>query len=209
MSSKKSKVESLLTIFYRNPELGKVKMRLAATIGEAKAYSLYLLLCEHTIGITEKLSVPKALYYTDFIDRNDNWSNNKFQKYTQDGLDIGEKMANAFRLGFDNGYKSICIIGTDCLELTSSIINEAFRRLLTHDIVIGPATDGCYYLLGMNYLHRDIFTNKKWSTKKVFSDTLHTIKLLGLSYWELEPLNHIDEEKDLPFNFRADASPGN
>ena len=62
MPSKKSKPESLLTIFYKNPELGKVKTRLAASIGEAKAYSIHLLLCEHTIGITEKLSVPKAIY---------------------------------------------------------------------------------------------------------------------------------------------------
>jgi len=202
MPSKKSKPDSLLTIFYKNPELGKVKTRLAASIGEAKAYSIHLLLCEHTIGITEKLTVPKAIYYSDFIDRNDNWSNNKFQKYTQTGYDIGEKMTNAFRSGFNNGYKSICMIGTDCLDLTSSIINEAFRRLLTHDVVIGPAKD-CYYLLGMNYLHGDLFKDKKWSTSKVLADTLHTIKLLGLSYWELEPLNFIDEEKDLPINFRA------
>jgi rSAM/selenodomain-associated transferase 1 len=203
MPLKKSKPESLLTIFYKNPELGKVKTRLAAAIGEAKAYSIHLLLCEHTIGITEKLSIPKAIYYSDFIDRNDNWSNNKFQKYTQTGFDIGEKMANAFRLGFNNGYRSICIIGTDCLDLTTSIINEAFRRLLTHDVVIGPANGGCYYLLGMNYLHGDLFKDKKWTTAKVLPDTVHTIKLLGLSYWELEPLNHINDEKDLPINFRA------
>ena len=183
MPSKKSKPESLLTIFYKNPELGKVKTRLAASIGEAKAYSIHLLLCEHTIGITEKLSVPKAIYYSDFIDRNDNWSNNKFQKYTQTGYDIGEKMANAFRLGFNNGYR-VNLHDRHRLssDLTSSIINEAFRRLLTHDVVIGPAKDGCYYLLGMNYLHGDLFKNKKWSTAKVLADTLHTIKLLGLSY---------------------------
>lgn len=203
MPSKKSKPKSLLIIFYNNPELGKVKTRLAASIGDAKAYSIYLLLCEHTISITEKLTVPKALYYSDFIDRNDNWSNNTFQKYTQTGDDIGEKMANAFRLGFNNGYRSICIIGTDCLDLTSSIINEAFRKLLTHDVVIGPANYGCYYLMGMNFLHGELFTDKKWGTTEVLEDTFHTIKLLGLSYWELEPLNHIDDEKDLPINFRV------
>jgi uncharacterized protein len=203
MASKKSKTESLLNIFYRNPELGKVKTRLAASIGEAKAYSIHLLLCEHTIGITEKLSVPKAVYYSDFVDLNDNWPNNKFQKYTQTGYDIGEKIANAFQSGFNDGYKSICVIGTDCLDLTSGIINEAFRKLLTHDVVIGPANDDGYYLLGMNYFHGDLFKDKEWSTKKVLADTLRTIKLLGLSYWALEPLNHIDEEKDLPIRFRV------
>ena len=100
MPSKKSKPESLLTIFYKNPELGKVKPRLAAAIGEAKAYSIHLLLCEHTIGITEKLSVPKAIYYSDFIDRNDNWSNNKFQKYTQIGLRYWRENGKCFSVGF-------------------------------------------------------------------------------------------------------------
>jgi rSAM/selenodomain-associated transferase 1 len=203
MPSKRSKSESLLTIFYRNPELGKVKPRLAAEIGEAKAFSIHLLLCEHTIGITEKLAIPKAIYYSDYVDQNDNWANTKFQKHIQTGFDIGEKMANAFRLGFESGHKSICIIGTDCFDLTSGIINEAFRRLLTHDVVIGPANDDCYYLLGMNYFYPDLFKDKDWSTKRIFADTLHTIKLLGLSCWELEPLNYIFEEKDLPVHFRV------
>jgi rSAM/selenodomain-associated transferase 1 len=203
MPSEKFKDESLLIIFYRNPELGKVKTRLAATIGDAKAYSIYLLLAEHTISITEKLDVYKALYYSEFVDLQDNWPTGKFQKHLQSGKDLGEKMANAFQMGFRKGYKSICIIGTDCLELTSHIINEAFRKLLTHDVVLGPATDGGYYLLGMNALHTSLFKHKKWSTKTVLADTLHDIKLLGLNFWELETLNDVDEEKDLPLYFRS------
>lgn len=203
MPSKKIKDDSLLIIFYRNPELGKVKTRLAASIGDAKAFSIYLLLSEHTIRITERLSVAKAVYYSDYIDLNDSWSNDTYQKYLQAGNTLGEKMENAFQTGFIKGYKSICIIGTDCLDLTPALINEAFRRLLTHDVVLGPAVDGGYYLLGMNYLHTSLFKNKKWSTNTVLAETIHDIKLLGLSCWELETLTDIDEEKDLPAHFRS------
>jgi rSAM/selenodomain-associated transferase 1 len=202
MPFKKFKDESLLIIFYRNPELGKVKTRLAATIGDAKAFSIYLLLAEHTRSITEDLDISKALYYSEYIDQNDGWLNNKYKKHLQVGADLGERMANAFNDGFNNGYKSICIIGTDCFELRSSMITEAFRRLLTHDIVIGPAQDGGYYLLGMNHLHSTIFKNKVWSTNTVLTDTLHDIKLQGLSCWQLQPLRDVDEEKDLPAHFR-------
>lgn len=202
MAFKRFKEESLLIIFYRNPELGKVKTRLAATIGDAKAFSIYLLLSEHTRSITQKLGVSKALYYSNHIDQNDGWPNDKYRKYVQAGSDLGEKMEHAFCNGFAEGFKSICIIGTDCLELKSSIINEGFRRLLTHDVVIGPANDGGYYLLGMNYLHSTLFRNKTWSTERVLADTLHDINLQGLSCWQLQPLCDIDEEKDLPTDFR-------
>jgi uncharacterized protein len=203
MRIRKSGDESLLIIFYKNPELGKVKTRLAATIGDAKAYAIYLLLSEHTRSITEKLAMSKALYYSDFIDHNDSWHNEKYQKHLQKGNDLGERMINAFRDGFKNGYQSISIIGTDCLELTPHIVKEGFRKLHTHDIVIGPAHDGGYYLLGMNYLHPALFQNKSWSTASVLIETLHDIKLLGLTHWQLDTLNDIDEEKDLPPHFRA------
>lgn len=202
MPERKSKNESLLIIFYRNPELGKVKTRLAATIGDAKAYSTYLLLCEHTRSIVKKLPVHKALYYSNYIEIEDNWSKDVGQKFLQSGQDLGEKMESAFRSGFDYGYKSICIIGTDCLDLTPRIVKEAFRKLLTHDVVIGPAVDGGYYLLGMNHLQPILFKNKSWGSSNVLGETLRDLKLLGLSPWQLDPLNDIDREEDLPMNFR-------
>ena len=200
MSKRKSK--ALLIIFYRNPELGKVKTRLAATIGDAKAYSIYLLLSEHTRNIVEKLTLQKVLYYSDFIDTEDNWSTAVNEKLVQSGNDLGEKMETAFRTGFTSGYKSICIIGTDCLDLSTRIIKEAFRKLLTHDVVIGPAVDGGYYLLGMNYLHPIVFKNKNWGSNSVLTETLYDLQMSGLSFWQLETLNDIDREEDLPPNFR-------
>jgi rSAM/selenodomain-associated transferase 1 len=201
MSISKAKRESLLIIFYKNPELGKVKTRLASSIGDAKAFSIYLLLAEYTRRITEHLAVHKVVFYSDYIDVDDSWPHDVYQKRLQMGADLGERMENAFKSGFNEGYKSICIIGTDCLELTRNIIEEAFRRLLTHDIVIGPANDGGYYLLGMNYFYNKLFQNKRWSSNTVLADTLADTRMLGLTSWQLETLTDVDEEKDLPQHF--------
>ena len=201
MAARKIKRDSLLIIFYKNPEIGKVKTRLASSIGDAKAFSIYLLLAEHTRRITERLDVHKVVFYSDYIDADDSWANNTYQKKLQLGMDLGERMANAFDFGFREGYKSICIIGTDCFELTGSIVDEAFRKLLTHDVVIGPANDGGYYLLGMNYPCIKLFENKKWSSSSVLADTLTDTRMLGLTSWQLEKLTDVDEEKDLPQHF--------
>ena len=98
MPSKKP--ESLLTIFYKNPELGKVKTRLAASIGEAKAYSIHLLLCEHTIGITEKLSVPKAIYYSDFIDQKRQLVEQQVSKIYPNWVRYRREDGKCFSIGF-------------------------------------------------------------------------------------------------------------
>lgn len=201
MPISKVKRESLLIIFYRNPEMGKVKTRLASSIGDAKAFSIYLLLAEHTRRITEHLGVHKVVFYSDYIDVDDSWPHGVYQKRLQMGSELGERMEKAFKSGFSEGYKSICIIGTDCLELTRNIIEEAFRKLLTHDIVIGPANDGGYYLLGMNYFYNKLFRNKRWSSNTVLADTLADTRMLGLTSWQLETLTDVDEEKDLPQHF--------
>ncbi len=133
---------SLLIIFYRNPELGKVKTRLAKSVGDEKALAIYIKLSSYTRGITEDLTVTKVIYYSEFADTEDHWPNTSYQKRVQQGNNLGEKMHNAFSNAFSEGYKSVCIIGTDCLELTSPMVTNAFMQLTTHDAVIGPAVDG-------------------------------------------------------------------
>ncbi len=190
--------KSLLIIFYRNPEAGKVKTRLAATLGDSAALAIYLYIVAHTKSITKNLSCDKAIFYSHYIDTEDNWENAVYQKHLQSGVDLGERMLNAFRNGFQSGYRSICIVGTDCLELTDEIIEAAFEKLQSYDCVIGPARDGGYYLLGMSTLHADLFKNKLWSTSAVYSSTLDDFKTLSLKFFELPVLTDVDEEKDLP-----------
>jgi uncharacterized protein len=191
-------LKNLLIVFYRNPELGKVKTRLAKTVGDEKALAIYLRLAEHTRSISQDLSLDKVVYYSHFVDTEDTWPNSSFQKKAQQGNDLGEKMQNAFAEGFKNEYTSICIIGTDCFELTSEIIQQAFDQLEKHDTVIGPANDGGYYLLGMKKSTPELFQNKNWSTDSVAKDTIHDFKRLRLSFVKLPPLTDVDEEKDLP-----------
>jgi uncharacterized protein len=195
---------SLLIIFYRNPQLGKVKTRLAATVGNAKALSIYLRLAEHTKAITLDLPVERVVYYSDFVDQEDHWISSHYQKQVQSGTDLGERMAIAFREGFKSGYTSVCIIGTDCLELTAAILREGFNKLKTHDVVIGPARDGGYYLLGMKTFYPDFFEKKSWSSDSVCAATVQDFDALRLKYYQLPLLADVDEEKDLPNDLLID-----
>jgi len=197
-----SRSKQLLIIFYRNPQLGKVKTRLAAELGDSKALAIYLFLITHTRTVTEPLTFDKVVFYSDFIDNEDNWNNNLYLKQLQDGPDLGDKMRNAFRWGFGKGYKSICIIGTDCFELTPAIISKAFESLTFSDTVIGPAKDGGYYLLGMNSLHEQFFKNKSWGTDSVFNDTVDDFRVAGVRFHELPVLSDIDKPSDLPQSLR-------
>lgn len=188
----------LLIIFYRNPIAGKVKTRLAATMGDQMALKIYRALSQHTRTITEYLPLTKIVYYTDAIEQGDMWPDNVFKKSLQQGEDLGERMENAFNEGFESGFTSICIIGTDCYELTREIILQAFTALKSSDAVVGPARDGGYYLLGMNKPLKDVFRNKRWSTDAVFQDTIRDFKSLQLRYVKLPKLTDVDTDGDLP-----------
>ncbi|NBW35575.1 MAG: glycosyltransferase [Cytophagia bacterium] len=188
---------NLLLIFYRNPELGKVKTRLAATLGDEKALSVYLRLAEHTRKITQGLVADKLVFYSNAIVHKDLWDEAFYQKAEQAGENLGERMLHAFQYGFDQGYQRICIIGTDCLELNQEIIEKAFLGLSQHDAVLGPAKDGGYYLLGIKKPHTDFFQNKAWSTQTVTHDTLRDMLRLKLSVHLLPLLSDVDVEDDL------------
>ena len=190
-------MKKALLIFAKNPVDGKVKTRLAATIGKEQTLFIYQKLIDHTIAVTKELSVDKIVFYSDFIDKKDNWNNALFQKKLQSGNDLGERMKNAFKSSFTAGYEKVVIIGTDCYDLTETIINKAFESLNENDVVIGPAEDGGYYLLGIKKFLPQFFENIEWSTDKVFDQTIAVCNTLGLSTFLLQELNDIDDEDDL------------
>ncbi len=189
--------DNILMIFVKNPELGKVKTRLASTIGEGNALEVYKTLLAHTCTIVNSIGFDKAVFYSDSITHNDLWNDEKFQKYLQEGEDLGEKMLSAFTFAFAIGYKNVVIIGSDCIQLTTKIIEEAFELLISNDVVIGPAKDGGYYLLGMNKLYKELFQNKIWSSENVLLDTLIDLKKINVSYKLLKTLSDVDREEDL------------
>ena len=187
--------KNLLIIFTRNPELGKVKTRLAKSIGDKNALTIYETLLTRTEKTIRGLSCDKAVYYSVKIRENDIWDASIYQKHQQHGDDLGIRMLNAFSEAFNNNYDKVVIIGSDLFDLKSSHINEAFKALDNNDFVIGPAHDGGYYLLGMKFLYSQVFKNKKWGTTSVFKDTINDIK--NKSIHLLETLNDIDVYDDL------------
>ncbi len=188
----------LLIIFVKNPELGKCKTRLAATIGDQKALHFYKKMLERTREVATAVDAHKTVFYSSFVDKTDQWPENRdFSKALQQKGDLGDKMRLAFEESFNAGYQSICIIGSDCYELDSQTINKAFQILEIKDAVIGPSTDGGYYLIGMNQLVAEVFSNKNWSTETVNSDTILDFDNLNISYGKLQPLTDIDTEEDL------------
>ena len=189
--------DNLIMIFIRNPEIGRVKTRLAKTIGDDKALHIYNLLLDHTNKVTKIVNADKVVFYSDYINDHDQWKKDGFKQLIQTGNELGEKMSNAFLKAFNMGYKKILIIGSDCLDLNENILTDAFIILNEKEIVLGPTIDGGYYLLGMKTFYPLLFQNKKWSTENVFLDTLLDVSNLRVSYELLPTLSDIDEEKDL------------
>jgi uncharacterized protein len=189
--------KQLLIVFIKNPILGKVKTRLAASLGDQKALRVYKKLLDHTLRITGNLEYDKIVYYSDFVPEKDEWLSAGFKQGLQIGQDLGQKMENAFEERFRAGYSRIVIIGSDCFELTSYHISKAFDNLENSNVVLGPAADGGYYLLGMTELFENVFENKKWSTDSVLRDTIKNLTDSNIKFNLLEQLNDIDTESDL------------
>ena len=184
-----------LIIFTRNPELGKVKTRLAKTIGSEKALEVYKELLFHTMTVTQTIDCDKYVFYDNSIEPNDIWSANIFEKKVQFGVDLGAKMQNAFQELFHLGYKNCIIVGSDLFDLQAKHIIEAFEKLQLNDAVIGPAEDGGYYLLGLKKVIPSIFKNKDWGTSTVLSETMKDLENYKIEF--LETLNDIDTFEDL------------
>lgn len=193
-------MKDALIIFIRNPELGKVKTRLAATVGNERALEIYLLLMNHTKEVAFACNCDKFVFATGDVLEKD-WKG--FYIEQQSDGDLGYKMSQAFAFLFQKNYERVIIIGSDCLELSVGHLLQAFSELNDKDVVIGPANDGGYYLLGMKKNNADIFLDKEWGKDSVFNETLATITKLGLSIYQLENLTDIDEEKDLPVHLRT------
>jgi len=187
--------ENLLLIFTRNPEPGKCKTRLAASVGDEIALAIYIFLLEHTVAVTKSLNVSKQVHYSEAIREGDLWDPLVYYKKMQWGSDLGERMANAFKAGFKEGYKKVVIIGSDLYDLSTEDLEEAFKMLKTNDFVVGPASDGGYYLLGMTHFVSDIFKNKDWGTDSVFNNTLAELK--NKNVYLLKTKNDVDVLEDI------------
>lgn len=186
---------SLLMVFVRNPQLGTVKTRLAATVGDKVALEIYIELMRHTAEVTHKVSADKKVFYSEKIEQHDVWTEMNFSKALQTKGNLGQRMENAFRTAFEKGYKKVLIVGSDLYSLKTSHIEKALHQLDKKEVVIGPAQDGGYYLLGLKKNLPALFCNKSWGTSTVLKETLNDLKLKSI--FLIEPLNDIDNFEDL------------
>ena len=194
--------KNLLLVFTKNIELGKVKTRLAKSIGDAAALDIY----KQLVNITERATLHVSntdlhIYYSNTTDDN-HWKGQS--KFIQVAGDLGAKMGQAFEHGFSLGYDRIVGIGSDLPKITSAIIEEGFNALANSDTVFGPAEDGGYYLLGMNQFYPSIFSNKPWSTEALLEVTTQELRNAGCSIQLLKKLNDIDTLDDLEASSLSD-----
>lgn len=186
--------KNLLIVFVKNIILGKVKTRLAKTIGDVGAFQIYHELVAITERESKKVTADKHIYFSDVIIPS-KWEEN--EKFVQEGKDLGERMKNAFIEGFKKGYQNIIVIGSDLPNISKEVIERGFEELDSNDLVFGPADDGGYYLLGMSQLNTSVFDDKPWSQSALLDVTLQELSEQQKSVSLLETLNDIDTFEDL------------
>lgn len=211
MSKPIGKERNALIVFLKNPEPGRVKTRLAAGIGEEKALRIYLELLAITAEAVKNLAGASVFLYFNESPPGDASTEEHQARIdafrnaddctvaVQTGSDLGIRMLNAFEEVKKQGFEKICIIGTDCPDVSTGLLEEAFHELDNSDLVVGPAFDGGYYLLGMKQIHARLFGKKNWSTPSVLDSTLADAEKAGLSSALLRKLRDIDDTDDLAF----------
>lgn len=185
----------LVLVFCKNPVLGRVKTRLAATIGPEKALKAYQLLIAKTQRILQECSVPVAVWHHPAPLPDPDWESIATHRFAQVTGDLGQKMNHAFQWAFSSGYTQVIALGTDLWDLQYADLQQAFSALQNHSTVIGPATDGGYYLLGLSREMPELFRNKSWSQPNLLNETL--IDLQGKSVFLLPKKNDLDTLQDL------------
>lgn len=195
--------ENALAILTKNPVKGKVKTKIAKQVGETVALKVYLQLLKQTrLTIQDLDFCEKKLFYDEFIPSRDNWSEEYFEKFVQEGNNLGERLGNAYQMLFDEGFDKVVIISPDCPDITGLRVKQAFTLLNNKDFVLGPLRDGGYYLLGMKRHHPGLLEGISFEDGQAFQKTVEAIEKLGASYKVLTELYDVDEAQEVPDRLR-------
>ncbi len=192
----------MIALFVKPPIPGLVKTRLARDIGNDAACKVYYNMACNIIEQIKASGIPMALFFdgenTEKLP--EYWIESALKTAAQNGEDLGMRMANAFRTLFDDGVEQIVLAGSDIYGMDAAYLKEAFELLVKHEMVIGPALDGGYCLVGFNKASFDqsVFCGIPWSTERVFKLTMESATISGLFVAVLEPLRDIDRLEDLP-----------
>jgi len=196
-----------LLVFTRYPGPGNVKTRLIPALGRQGAADLHRQMTEHLLGEARKLQGIHPVSIRICFDGSDEqrmqtWLGPEWDYALQGSGDLGRRMAAAFGSGFREGSERAVLVGTDVPDLTAPILYQAFRELESRDLVLGPAEDGGYYLIGLNrsVLERAptrLFSGVSWGTSTVLDQTLRIADGMGLSRSFTDRLVDVDRPEDL------------
>ena len=187
-------------MFVRAPEAGRVKTRLAATLGAEGALRVYRRLAEHTVREARAVDAELRIHFTPADREHDvrAWLGDGPRYLAQAEGDLGTRMDTAFRAAFADGAERVVIVGSDLPDLSAALLRRAFEALDQHPAVLGPARDGGYYLLGMRAMIPGVFDGVPWSTDAVLARTLERMRAAGVAPALLPRLADVDEADDLP-----------
>jgi uncharacterized protein len=184
-----------LVMFVKAPRAGKVKTRLAATLGDVTACEAYRTLTSTTLRQLSGIEEGELRFSPDdAVNEIEPWRPQTWRARPQGDGDLGEKLARAFAENFADGSRRVVVIGSDCPYLTAADIRSAWLALATHDLVLGPAGDGGYWLIGLNQPETRLLANISWSTAEVLNQTLQRATELDLRVQLLRELDDVDDE---------------
>ncbi|QSJ20674.1 TIGR04282 family arsenosugar biosynthesis glycosyltransferase [Nostoc sp. UHCC 0702] len=192
-----------LIIFTRYPEPGKTKTRLIPALGTLGAANLQRQMTEYTVSQVKELQKATGIslevrFTGGNLQLMQDWLGLSLVYQSQGEGDLGSRMARSLRNAFQSGIEQVIIIGTDCPGVNSQILTQAFEQLHTFDLVLGPAIDGGYYLIGLRRLIPELFANIDWGTSQVLQQTVDIAKELNISLVYLPALADVDLPEDLP-----------
>jgi rSAM/selenodomain-associated transferase 1 len=190
-------VEEKLIVFVKAPRPGAVKTRLANTIGAPAAEAAYRYLVETLLNRLDGLNeVDLCFSPDDAAGEVRHWLKQGWTSSPQGDGDLGQRLHSAFRRAFEGGATRVTIIGSDCPAVSVEDIREAWGGLKTHDVVLGPAVDGGYWLIGLWQLQPSLFCGVPWSTNGVFAETMRRVQDAGLNIQLLRELEDVDTDCD-------------
>jgi rSAM/selenodomain-associated transferase 1 len=192
---------TVLLLFVRYPESGKVKTRLAATIGADEAAELYRSFVLDILATLELCGLPLRVYFEPLEKETDlrTWLGTGYVLKPQRGRDLGARMGRAFEEAFDEGFTRGILLGSDIPDLPLAFLQEATDALRRQDAVIGPARDGGYYLIGFrrDSIPPDVFEDIPWSTAAVARETMARLETRGCRIHRLPEWADVDTAEDL------------
>ena len=192
-----------LLVFAKTPKPGKVKTRLLAAVSAEVAATLHEACIADTMQLAQKTRACDVFIFaaggTSYFRKlvKERGSGKRVRVLPQRGAELGARMENAFRKCFAMGYREMVVIGTDTPWMGMERVRRGFAELKANDVVIGPAEDGGYYLLGMGRFVPDIFRKIPWSTERVLELTLQVIATMKLRGKLLRRDFDLDRPEDL------------